>query len=389
MAYLKELVNKPISGEWGSDGKGIKVLRTTNFTNKGILNFDSVVTRDISAKIIEQKKLQKGDLIIEKSGGSPTQPVGRVVYFDEDGDFVCNNFTSILRPKKEKVFPKYLHHMLFANHKFGRTKMFQNKTTGIINLQLTRYLEKSHIPLPPLEIQKKIAQILDDATALQNKTEQLIKEYDVLAQSIFFDMFGDLVNNQKKWNLVRFGDVFKSIIYGTSTPPIYQNEGIPFIRATNIKKGGVSKKGMVYISEEEASKILKCKLSESDLIIVRSGANTGDCGRIPEKYIDSYGGFDLIIKIEEPHSVFCNFLLNTKAAKAKLDPLTRRAGQPHLNSKQISEFQILNPPIELKHQFSEKLGLIEKQKELAKQELKESQDLFNCLLQKAFKGELI
>lgn len=248
---------------------------------------------------------------------------------------------------------------------------------------------KVQITIPSIDTQKDIAQILDNATSLRNKTEQLLKEYDVLAQSIFFDIFGDLINNQKGWDLANFENIFKSIIYGTSTPPMYQNEGIPFIRATNIKKGGVSEKGMTYISEEEAAKILKCKLSEGDLIIVRSGANTGDCGRIPHKYIDSFGGFDLIIKIDEPHSVFCNFLLNTKAAKAMLEPLTRRAGQPHLNSKQISKFQILNPPIELQNQFVEKLALIEKQKELAKQELKESEDLFNCLLQKAFKGELV
>ena len=196
MIQLKELVNKPISGEWGSDGEGIKVLRTTNFTNKGVINFKNVISRDISSKIIEQKRLLKGDIIIEKSGGSPTQPVGRVVYFDEDGDYVCNNFTSILRPKSEKVFPKYLHHMLFANHKFGSTKMFQNKTTGIINLQLTRYLEKLTIPLPNLEIQKKIAQNLDDAADLCNKTEELIKKYDELAESLFSELMSLPIGNK-------------------------------------------------------------------------------------------------------------------------------------------------------------------------------------------------
>src|SRR5690625_2867971 len=190
---LSKLVYKPISGEWGKEGNAVKVLRTTNFTNQGIIDFDEVVTRDISKKKVEQKRLKKGDIIIEKSGGSPTQPVGRVVYFDCDEIFLCNNFTSILRPKKEIVFPKYLHYLLFANHCFGVVNYFQNKTTGIINLQLNRYLKESKIPLPPLPIQQKIASILDDAAALRDKTEQLLTEDGLLAQSIFTQRCGERV----------------------------------------------------------------------------------------------------------------------------------------------------------------------------------------------------
>jgi type I restriction enzyme S subunit len=79
MVSLKDIIQKPITGEWGSDGEGIKVIRTTNFTNQGVLNLDKIVSRDVSENKIAQKKLQKGDVIIEKSGGSPTQPVGRVI----------------------------------------------------------------------------------------------------------------------------------------------------------------------------------------------------------------------------------------------------------------------------------------------------------------------
>lgn len=215
MVVVNELIGKPISGEWGSDGEGIQVLRSTNFRNDGVINFENVVTRNVSTKIIEQKKLQKGDIIIEKSGGSPTQPVGRVVFFDYEGDFICNNFTSVLRPNKDKVVSKYLHYILFANHKLGVTKMFQNKTTGIINLQLTRYVNTLKIPLPPLETQKRIAQILDDAAELRDKTEQLLKEYDVLEQSLFLDMFGDPVINPKGWSTNKLKKITSKIGSGS------------------------------------------------------------------------------------------------------------------------------------------------------------------------------
>lgn len=249
-------------------------------------------------------------------------------------------------------------------------------------------IKRVKIPLPPLAEQKRIAKILDQADQLRQLNQQILAEYDALTKSLFLDMFGDLVNNQKGWKYDKFGSIFKSLRYGTSSPPIYQEEGIPFIRATNVKGGYVALKGMTYISIEEAKKIAKCKLKESDLIIVRSGANTGDCCRIPKQYIGAYGGFDIIIEIEEPYSTFYNFLLNTKAGKAVLEPLSRRAGQPHLNSKQLTTLPVMVPPIALQNKFAQKIKNIEAQKAKAQAALDASEDLFNNLLQKAFKGEL-
>jgi type I restriction enzyme S subunit len=183
--FLYQLIDKPISGEWGTEGGTVNVIRTANFTNQGIIDFSKVVTRNIEDKKIITKKLQEHDIIIEKSGGSPDQPVGRVVYFDKKGLFLCNNFTSILRPKQELIFPKYLHYILFGNHKFGFVKQFQNKTTGIINLQLPRYIKETKIPTPSLEEQKKIADILDAADSLRQKDKQLVEHYDRLSQSLF------------------------------------------------------------------------------------------------------------------------------------------------------------------------------------------------------------
>lgn len=83
MSKLFEIIEKPLSGEWGNDdvtGKGIPVLRTTNFTNNGSVDYTNIVTRTINAEKAKEKFLKHGDIIIEKSGGSPNQPVGRVVF---------------------------------------------------------------------------------------------------------------------------------------------------------------------------------------------------------------------------------------------------------------------------------------------------------------------
>ena len=142
---LKKIIDGPFSGEWGNSEGTINVLRTTNFNNDGSLNLSEVVKRNISEKKIVQKSLKPGDIIIEKSGGSPNQPVGRVVYFNVENDiFLCNNFTSAIRPKNT-VYSKYLFWFLFNNHLSGNTLKYQNKTTGIINLQLDRYINEIEI----------------------------------------------------------------------------------------------------------------------------------------------------------------------------------------------------------------------------------------------------
>ncbi len=196
---LSEIIPKAISGEWGDDVGSVKVLRTTNFQNDGTINYDNVVTRSIAQKKIDQKALKFGDTIIEKSGGSPSQPVGRVVFFDNQNDvFLCNNFTSVLRPSST-ADAKYVFWFLFNNHLTGKTLNYQNKTTGIINLKLERYLQELTIPLPPLPTQKRIAEILDKADTLRKKGKQLLQYYDDLAQSLFIDIFGDPVKNEKGW----------------------------------------------------------------------------------------------------------------------------------------------------------------------------------------------
>lgn len=251
-----------------------------------------------------------------------------------------------------------------------------------------KFLKEIQVPLPPLPTQKRIAEILDKADALRNKDQQLLKYYDDLAQSLFIEMFGDPVKNEKGWEVKKLGTLIKNIRYGASAPPIYSNHGIPFVRATNIKRGEIVKKGLVFVSEEEAAKIKKCFIKESDLIIVRSGVNSGDCGYINKEYSGSLAGFDLIIEIDNPHSIFNHFILNTASFKPILESLSRRAGQPHLNSDQIKNLDVIFPLIDLQTHFALQVENILQQKEKLRAHIQSSENLFQVLLQKAFSGAL-
>ena len=162
---IKEYVHDSYPGEWGvedGDGNGVRVIRTTNFTNTGKLNLADVVTRNIEEKKVCRKRIQKYDTILERSGGTNDNPVGRVVLFEEDGLFLCNNFTQVLRFKD--IDPRFAFYALFYFYQTNRTavRSMGSKTTGIQNLNMNKYLEIG-IPNATTEQQSAFIQIAEQA----------------------------------------------------------------------------------------------------------------------------------------------------------------------------------------------------------------------------------
>jgi type I restriction enzyme M protein len=136
----------------------VKVLRNTNFIKKtGLLSFEDVAELDVEKSQFIKRELLEGDIILENSGGSPTQPVGRVGYFNRcEKGFSYSNFTSRIRVKDKSIIsPKFLWALLSAFYKRGGTEIMQSQTSGIKNLDKKLYMA-TKIPLPPLEIQKQL-----------------------------------------------------------------------------------------------------------------------------------------------------------------------------------------------------------------------------------------
>ena len=168
-------------------------------------------------------------------------------------------------------------------------------------------------------------------------------------------MFGDPVTNTQNREVYSFKHFMLDIRYGTSQPPSFSEDGIyKFIRATNIKAGRITENEMLRISQAEADKIEKCRLNGNEIIIVRSGANTGDTCVVTEDYRDQYAGYDIIItlnpKIANP--VFFNELMNTHYMQAVIKPLTVRAAQPHINSEQVQNLPMLVAPLVEQEKFA-------------------------------------
>ena len=188
MAKLIEITGKALSGEWGTDdeiGNGIPVLRTTNFTNEGFIDYRDVVTRHIDKKNIDEKYLRPGDIIIEKSGGSDKQPVGRVVYFEgPESTYMFNNFTGLLRVKEQKKwFPKYIFYSLYYNYYKGGTKIYEYKTTGLHNLKMDSYISRYDVLEKDYGEQIRICERIDKINRLIQLHKEEIIELEKITKS--------------------------------------------------------------------------------------------------------------------------------------------------------------------------------------------------------------
>ena len=185
-----EYVLDSFPGEWGKEdtnGTGVKVIRTTNFTNSGKLNLTDVITREIEMKKVNKKRIMKYDTILERSGGTTDNPVGRVVLFEEDGLYLCNNFTQVLRFKD--IDPRFAFYSLFYFYQTNKTAIrgMGNKTTGIQNLNMSKYLGIG-IPNASVEQQKAFTAIAEQA----DKSKSVIQKALVYLNDIQSDELGKI-----------------------------------------------------------------------------------------------------------------------------------------------------------------------------------------------------
>lgn len=391
MSKLADIFYKPINGEWGDEdnqGIGFPVLRTTNFTNEGGIDYSNVVTRQIKSKYIKDKILTAGDIIIEKSGGSPNQPVGRVVFFEgEENKYLFNNFTSVLRLKdKIKNYPKYVFYFLMANYKNGKTIKFQNKTTGISNLKLDKYINETEIRLPSLEIQKQIAKTLDTISEMLSLRKQQLAELNNLTKSIFYDMFGDPIINRKGWTIKTVENVCRKIM-GGGTPPKnnkhYFSGNIPWVTPKDMKDIFIDD-SIDHITEDAvANSSAKIIPRKSVLMVIRSGI-LKRLLPVAINTVDVTINQDMKAFIPSDEVTAEYLLYYFIAAQNILLKNVRSVTADNIEFNYIKKLNIPCPPIGLQQEFSIIVTTIEDQKNLVKRSIKETQLLFDSLMSQYF-----
>ena len=171
-------VCKNINGLWKGKKEpfvNVGVIRNANFTKDFKLNYSNIEYIDVEQRAFVQRHLLNGDLIVEKSGGSDNNPVGRAVLYEGDnGVFSYSNFTMVLRIKyKELVLSKFLYYYILAKYTAGVMKSMQTQTTGLHNLILDKYLSMP-LYLPPYSEQKRII----------SKIEDMFEKLDAIMESL-------------------------------------------------------------------------------------------------------------------------------------------------------------------------------------------------------------
>lgn len=237
------------------------------------------------------------------------------------------------------------------------------------------------IPVPPLTEQERIVAELDCLSSIIEKKKQQLKEYDTLAQSIFYDMFGDPITNEKGLPIQQLGDFATSVTYGTSSPA---NEGGKFIylRMNNLTYDGYLDLNDVKTTDVPDKDLDKYVVRKGDILFNRT--NSRDLvGKTALFDLDNemvIAGYIIRVRVDEEKMlpVYVVRYMNTSFMKSYYYNLCKGAvNQANINSKELKAMPLPVPSLTLQQEFAKKIEAIEKQKELIKQSLVETETLFN------------
>ena len=377
MAKLLEITGKAISGEWGQDddtGTGIPVLRTTNFTNEGFVNYKNVVTRSISKKNIAEKYLRHGDVIIEKSGGSDKQPVGRVIFFEgEENKYLFNNFTGLLRVQNpEEWLPKYVFYALYAYYRNGGTRAFENRTTGLHNLQVDNYVKSVDIPKLSYRKQQHICETLDHVRDAVAYRERQLTKLDELVKARFVEMFGDLVENPKQFPCVLLGSIMTVMpqngLYKPQSAYVQDKFGTPILRIDGFYNGKVTDFNnlkRLCCTDFEKERYL---LVENDIVInrVNSIEYLGKCARISGLQEDTVFESNMMrfhLDDSKVNSTYITTVLCSQYIYRQILTRAKKAvNQASINQGDVQSLNVVVPPLSLQNQFADFVAEVDKSK---------------------------
>ena len=282
----------------------------------------------------------------------------------------------------DKLDYKYLY-FYFKSIEEKLSSQGNGSTFSAITVSVVKDIE---IPLPPLPTQKRIAEILDAADALRRKDEELLRKYDELADGIFVDMFA---SNKKS---VKLNQITTKITDGVHAKPNYQDYGVPFLSVKNATKKFLDFENCKYISQSDHQAFFKrCNPEFEDILYTKVGATYGRAA-----IIDSEREFSIYVSLalikpdrSKVYPLYLNFVLNSSLVKRQADRRIKGAGVPDLHLVEIKDFDIPLPSCQEQLEFSNIIDNMNKSVMRTKEQLLHSNNLFDSLLQQAFKGELV
>jgi len=358
-----------------------------NWVTPAELN-DSVIVvyetkRKITNKAIENLNLTPlpvGTVLL-----SSRAPIGKVAIAGVE--MYCNQgFKNLIC--SDKIHNKYLFWFLK-----GRTDFLNSLGRGATFKEISKSIvEQIRVPLPPLETQKHIAKTLDTVAELLAMCKQQLAELDNLVKSVFYDMFGDPIRNEKGWELARLKDIATKIGSG-ATPRggrgSYKNKGISLIRSMNVHNGVFRYEQLAYLDEWQAKQLDNVTVEENDVLINITGASVARSCIVPRDVLPARVNQHVsIIRLKKEKAIpeYINNVLTSNTFQTYLLSISGAGGATReaITKSQLQNLVVPLPPLDLQNQFTEIVTKTEEQTALVQKAIDETQYLFDSLMSEYF-----
>jgi type I restriction enzyme S subunit len=340
---LNEILERSIGGVWGSepgtDQEDVLVVRSTEFTKSGFLNFDTGVKRSIKTSQLSSRELREGDILLEKSGGGPEQPVGRVVFVESDipSKTVCSNFIQLLTPSIDVAVPRFIFFLMWMWHSQNKTLEYQAQTTGIRNLRTPDYLEQV-VLLPPLAEQKRIVDLVASVDAyidaLQKQADSAREARNAVLQELL-SAGGD------DWTETTIGE--EAVVNPKETALA---EDAPFVPMDAVKVG---KRFVDYFEPRGERSGARARSGDVLFARITPCLENGKVAQIQDGVGACGGSTEFIVMrgsktIDSDFIYFWATLRSTRDLAAGL--MTGTTGRQRLSAKDLGEISLNLPPLD-------------------------------------------
>ena len=277
------------------------------------------------------------------------------------GKFFLND-SGLSVKSKEELEQAYLnYHLLFFNdviYHLGKGAAQRN-----LDVKAFRQLV---IAIPPKSTQLSIVSELDKLNELIRIKKEQLKDYDTLAQSIFYEMFGDPVENEKGWEVKELIETVIpecKISYGIVQPGEHVEDGVPIVRPVDMLQTFISKDGLKKTTKEISNSYNRTILTGKELLICVRGT-TGVVSLVDEslKGANVTRGIAPLLFQMDVERLFMYYQIKTPSVRGVISSLTRGIALKQINMSDLRKIQVILPPLPLQHSFAQKIEQIEQQK---------------------------
>ena len=359
------------------ENQGIRVLRITNVQKGNIVDDDPKYYPLSLTDEIRNYLLKESDLLMSLTGN-----VGRVGLLTKEMlPAALNQRVACLRILSNGLNLGFLFHYLNSD-KFEQDAVLSAKGIAQKNMS-TEWLKDYKLPLPPISVQQSIVSELDKINELISLKKEQLKDYDNLAQSIFYEMFGDPVVNEKGWDFKKIGEIGTVERGAGISKKDFVEDGLPCIHYGQLHTilGPTTRHHHSCIPE---SLLPKYKTAHTNDVIMAITSEDVEGSCKSTAWLGNYDiviGSDAAILHHEQDGTFLSYYTMTKAFFNEKSKYAKGFKVTHISAKEIENIPVYLPPLALQKDFAKRIEVIEQQKENIKSTIQDLETLLASRMQ--------